>query len=311
MLPSSFLHRTAWLSEMADDPVYFLLKGPDFPLGSEADHMLGRFVKSYGNPFKAYVPKDALIFNTEPVRTSSLTDFESIVQSTDHKSLLARLFAIFGFSAKSDNDTKIDLSGKQLRAKRLQQYEDMFERMVEDDEVSERLKKWLIPGGRPAFMIVSVLLWKDATLATESHSSTHISADAEIHLKDLSAAAGIPHPINPGKVAITSSNEHSADTSMKGDSKGWHVFAVEYRCVRRKLLSGFGDFKLEDQPRYTDGRTFGEPDDEHLTSQEEDVSVAFQVDDEDTDWFQSLDDPEEEDGIAGTIEQLPGISFVF
>ncbi|SCO76813.1 uncharacterized protein FRV6_01025 [Fusarium oxysporum] len=299
---------------MAEDPYYYILKGPDYPLGTEANPMLGRIVRYYGNPFAAFAPDDTSAFTNGNIRQSKLDNFEAAVQSTQSSSLKLRLSKIFNTSAASNATTKLDLSGKILQVRRLQQCEDIFAEMLQNDtSLKPRLKTWLSAGGRPAFMIVGLILWRDAYVDSATHQDSTANVQAEVEINAALHASGILSPIDPGSIAVNGDKENSQDRKLKGESKGWHVFALEYRCVRRPLLSSFGDFKLNSQPRYAAGRSFGSsltPTQEELKP-EVDEDEEFFVDDELTPWTMDLSDLIDDGENEPLIEEADSCTFVF
>lgn len=277
---------------MANDPVFFLLKGPDYPHFSEVNRMLGRVVKSYGNPFRAYVPADGSIFRSQPVRISSpMTNAEYLMNKSHHSGFRAILSAAFGFSKKSENEVSAQLAGKAIWTIRLQGYDGDFELMADDAIIGEELGQWLPAGKhRQAYMIVGVLMGGDMTVGTTMHQMSEIEGEGHVNLNTILTAAGAPPPIDAGEARLEMDNKNTANATLKGDSKGAHVFGIEYCCVRRKVVSTFGEFTLRDTPKYgDDDRTFG--DHEHggddATSESED-DVQSEVDDDSADWVSVL-----------------------
>jgi hypothetical protein len=160
-------------------------------------------------------------------------------------------------------------------------------------------------------MIVALLIWTDATFcSTQSHSGTGGMSGTVPVSMIASAAAGTP--IIVSDPTLGGSRSTSAARTVKGTSEGRHIFAFEYKAVRRRVYSRFANFtpRLGDHgPRVEGGRLFGT---EETTdggalekkAEEEDLNLILGVDKEDVVWTLAVDDEPE-------IEEFGNFALAF
>lgn len=292
---------------MSESPFY-LLKPARLEPASSARSWLGRIVQNYGAPDAGFTPANPSRFFTDPPTEIILSDVSSIFTGTMSSKLSAQISGIASASRSRDKTDGTDFATSSITCMRLPNYGDVFDSMVEDVEVRNKLGRMLSPGGEPCYMIVALLIWTDATFRdTQSQSGTGAMSGTVPVSMIASAAAGAPITVPDPELCGSVGN--SAVRTVKGTSEGRHIFAFEYKAVRRRAYSLFANFtpKLGDHgPRVEGGRLFGtdETIDKERRAEEEDLNLALEVDDDDVGWTLTVDD-------APEVEELDDFAFAF
>ena len=99
----------------------------------------------------------------------------------------------------------------------------------------------LKPGGEPAYFIVGMLIWENATFVDSRSTSNGIGGSVELPVSAaVGASTGLVIPnINPGVGAEADAVQRRR---LAGFSEGSSIFAFEYRTVRRRVYSIRGNF---------------------------------------------------------------------
>jgi hypothetical protein len=122
--------------------------------------------------------------------------------------------------------------------------------LKQDPEVKRYLAAMLTPGGKPAFMIVAVLIWTDSRFTNTRALTEGSSAGARLPVGIFSTAA-IDVPVVGADPEVRVSKHDAVTKSVEATSKGSHIFAIQYKTVQRPARSLVTSFKtvLNDRGR--------------------------------------------------------------
>lgn len=113
-------------------------------------------MKNYASPLADFVPFDPSTYlcSSTPHVSVALRNVSAVLSSSTDTSLKARLGDIAQFAAKVENSSEMNFTSSRIRSIRAQQHTKLFNRMIKDEEIETTLKKWLVSGGSPAYLVV-------------------------------------------------------------------------------------------------------------------------------------------------------------
>ena len=287
-----------------NDPVFFLLKGPSLPPASEAKTMLGRIVKNFAQPLADYVPEDASTYNKLEPNITHLSNAARIADAATSKVLKGKFLSIAEGQRSEENSASSILENSKISAWELRRQETVFQQLTKDPGILAQVKQWAKPKKDPAYMIVGVLVWEDATMASVKAKSKSSDATMNIPTGAASSAAiasttGVVIP--PKVIGDVEGHKSKASEGVmfrEAQSDDKHIFAIQCRNVYGRS-SGF--FKtqtgviLEDHgPRVEEDRMFGDNDAFVVTREDSEVLL----DEKEADWTDTLDELDEPIQIA-------------
>ncbi|KAF2490677.1 hypothetical protein BU16DRAFT_530324 [Lophium mytilinum] len=279
---------------MADTPFFYLLDPERLIPTSDIALWLGRIVKHYAEPDASYTPSDPSPFITTPISANALVNTSSVLSGSNNTSLSAALAKSASVAASKSSSSGTDFTTPEILSVRMQKYDTIFDSMRQNDEVKADLGRMLTPGGKPAFMIVAVLIWTDASFTDVRSLESSVSGSVTAPLTaTVAATTGVVVPgINP---KLKGEKGSSTSRKLAGLSLGSHIFALQYKAVRRPAWAIGRSFtpKLEDKGPRVEGvkRFAGRLEEESKT---EDGPVEVEMDEDLVSWTDVLDEDEGE-----------------
>lgn len=234
---------------LPNDPVFFRLRGPVLPPGEEAEQMLGRVVRNYAQPLgDGYSPENGGAFAIgAPVKTKWLRASEVFSRSASGNIEL-RLPASAGqATAQIEGSQSFSLTNSEVLAIELRHQPEVFRKLLADAETGA----WIRANCRltePLYMITGLLVWRDAV---QDESSEHrVAGNASFNPAAAAAAAataatsGAAAPLAAlaGDTGASAGGEKVEKREQKKENEDSHVFAVEYKVVRRRKRDVVGGF---------------------------------------------------------------------
>lgn len=227
---------------MKGDPEFVILKpsawlpAPDFE-----DKILGAIVKSFLKPTNAYVPVSPppLEYNKYPLVTGSFSDFlvSSDALTTQSGSLSLRSLA--GFNFHGSTEAGVNLQGKFIRYKRLQQQDEFWERLKEDESVNKRVPKWVkLFSTWPACLVTGIMICEDVEVSFEGKQAVEREGRVELPVGTIAlAATGAPLPAgHGGNIQAGLQGGSNVATVFKAKNGQSSIFALELRKVTTEVL---------------------------------------------------------------------------
>ncbi|KAH6666033.1 hypothetical protein B0J14DRAFT_605159 [Halenospora varia] len=283
---------------MTEAPAYFFLSPDQFESGSNASKWLGRIVKEYSSPNAEFAPEDPsrYLAGTSEMDLFDLTRDQATKSATE---LYARIGNLVSLGHSGEKNAALAFETPCIRCVKLQHHAKVFERLQNDPETKAWLLQHLTTFGKPAFLIVSLLIYTDASITTVRNEGGNKNANLRLPLSAaVGTTAGIPLPaIDPEGGARKSDLQES---HAHAKTKGSKIFAFQYRILRRQpftvKLGHFG-------PKSESSKLFGGEEHVREGNLEKD-QLALRIDEEDVPWEEEF----EEDGNL-KVESLGGCNF--
>ena len=215
---------------------------------------LGRIVKNFQDPKANFLP--------ESIDPSWIPHWEDLDDYTNVEVLLkvargslaaVALQGLFSVSKTQDRTTNQSLKQERVRHVRLWQEEETLSAIIKDEAIQKKLGDWLHIK-LPVYWIVGFLVSENVNFG-QDHSTKN------------STELKVETPINEITTAITGSPAVLKEEPLKGEYKkstadetklrattGPRIFAVQYKTLRKRLLST--SRKLEIGPGPQGDRTF-------------------------------------------------------
>ncbi|KAI9668920.1 MAG: hypothetical protein M1829_005232 [Trizodia sp. TS-e1964] len=284
---------------MSDTPLFYLLKPERVEDASTAHSWLGRIVQNYAAPDACFTPTEpSQLLANFPVSETTITNASIFQRGTTNNDLGFQLTKLASLFERSGTTSKIEFSSTSIRYLRFVNHAKAFKALQQDAEVKADLSEILTPGGAPAYFIVGMLIWEDATFVDGQGGSSARGGSVELPIAQaVAASTAVMLPdINP---KVTAGGSMQLDRGVAGFSKGARIFAFEYRAVSRRfyalsrnfspLLGGYG-------ARMEKGRLFSP-----AKPTEAEVEVELEMDEEDVTWPDLIDNGPEVEELTGLL----------
>jgi len=284
---------------------FYILDPERLEPASSAPKWLGRIVKNYADPIADFTPDDPSLLITEPHHEVTISNATSFLSSSSSASVSGRLKDVASLVKTSAMSRGLDFSATSIKSIRMESHRMKFLKLCQDKNVREALGRMLPVGGRPAYMIVGLLIWTDTKFTESKISSQENETSLEVPVDLIAAvAAGAPLPAPLPSPGISVSGGRSTERKFTGVVEGSYIFGVEYRTVRRRKYAIFRNFTPtldEHGPRVRGGNVFnGDGTDDDGKGAEEVNAEEFEADEEEwTDMISDEDELEVEEGVQG------------
>jgi hypothetical protein len=328
-------------------PSFYLLPPDRYLPASALSTWLGRIVKSYSEPDANFVPDDPKPFVTHELARSTIANASLAALSQRNKSFAAKLGATVDVSRETSNGEGLSFTSSEVVCVRLQNYDQVFDRLIQHEETRSQLQRMLARGGNTGFMVTVVLIWQDATFTHSRERGVTTSAGVSVPVSTIvSSTAGIMLPSELTDPGVSGSQGHQNTAEFSGESAGSNIFALQYKTVRRSVVQWFlgmsnGMMLKEEGPALPASQSFAKkqredseseseesnPSSDEESDQEEEIEsddksgggydtvkngkVVLEMDEDSITWADALD--EEEEGVERVDTSIDGeeMEFIF
>lgn len=240
------------IAMMKGDPQFVVLKYQAWLDASQYEKLiLGAIVKDPLSPSTnyVYVSREDEKSNNTRYQTGSATDFLLANDTTKAEELAASVTRLAGFAVASTTEDRMQLAGKFIRFKRIEQLDDFWETLKRNETVSKTAIDWVAhPGPWPPCLVVGIMLCEDVELCREGLRSREVGGETELPIAQVALPAGVPdsigYEVNP-KVSLGCSTQNATIFGAKFGEK--RIFALELRKIttqplrrRRLQLKNYG-----------------------------------------------------------------------
>jgi hypothetical protein len=287
------------------DNMFYILDPKRLEPAEQATRWLGRIVQPYNAPGSAFTPPNPFPHTSGSIKVSRIADVEQAVQASQNRNLRALLSRIASLTLQSDKQTHLDFETSSLVSVRLENYGKVFDKLKIMDEVKADLDSMLSITGPPAYMIVALLIWTDAKFEESLDLESKMKGQGKLPVGSAATAAGTGLPVPVGDLEGQVEAGGALHLVGKGFSPKSHIFAFEYKCVRKKWSSLVGSFKPEltgKGPRVRGDKVFAG--DSSTDGNEEPQPVpdsTFTLDEDDVLWTDLLTTVKPEEEEIGNI----------
>lgn len=292
-------------------PASFYLLPPERLLpASTLPIWIGRIVKSYSEPDANFVPVDPALFVKGPLATSTIANASLAASSQRHKSLAAALGAsTCNASRETSQGGGLSFTSSEIMCVRLQNQDAVFDRMIQDEQTKSELQRMLARGDNIGYMITAVLIWCDATFTHSREHGIETSAGASVPISAIvMGTSGVALPSEVTDPSVSASYVRQDTAELSGESAGSHIFAIQYKTVRRSFFQFLGaGMKLKSHgPDLPASQSFAkkhprdsEDEDDVSSEEESDTDDDDDDDDDKTDEAKSEGDTEIDNETSG------------
>lgn len=242
---------------MAEEKSFYLLRPFELIEESNASSWLGRVVKNFQIPSAGFLPADTSAIIGKYDDISGFANVNSVLSQSKSSSVKIGLFDGLGFSRERKQDHTLGFQTTSLRRLRVANEGSILEKLLENAEYKEKIIQWSPLFGKPACLVVGLLIGKDVTFNTEIGTARSDGGQFSLPAGVIaSAAAAVPMPIS-GNIGLDRSQGRSRNNKLQVTVQGNWVIAVEYRTIRwrTRFVPGRG-MSLEQGPQ--EDRSFSE-----------------------------------------------------
>ncbi|WXC47678.1 hypothetical protein QX201_007393 [Fusarium graminearum] len=273
-------------------PASFYLLPPERLLpASTLPTWIGRIVKSYSEPDANFVPVDPALFVKGPLATSTIANASLAASSQRHKSLAAALGAsTCNASRETSQGGGLSFTSSEIMC------------------TKSELQRMLARGDNTGYMITAVLIWCDATFTHSREHGIETSAGASVPISAIvMGTSGVALPSEVTDPSVSASYGRQDTAELSGESAGSHIFAIQYKTVRRSFFQFLGaGMKLKSHgPELPASQSFAKKhprdseDEDDVSSEEESDTDDDDDDDDKTDEAKSEGDTEIDNETSG------------
>lgn len=235
---------------MKGDPQFVILKHQAWLESADfEDKMLGAIIKEPLSPSTNFVPESPGVYMDREPQKGTVTDFVLQNDGDAAQGLAASTHSIGGYAVAGSRHDAVQLGGKLIRIRRIQQLDRFWARLKDDAQVRDTVPRWVsFFSPWPVCLVVGVMICEDVEVSFGGEQSRAHEGRVELPIGRVALAmSGVPVPPaigEPGAVAAAqakaSCSQESA-TLFKARSGQSKIFALELRRVttelfRRKLL---------------------------------------------------------------------------
>ncbi|CZS82837.1 unnamed protein product [Fusarium graminearum] len=206
-------------------PASFYLLPPERLLpASTLPTWIGRIVKSYSEPDANFVPVDPALFVKGPLATSTIANASLAASSQRHKSLAAALGAsTCNASRETSQGGGLSFTSSEIMC------------------TKSELQRMLARGDNTGYMITAVLIWCDATFTHSREHGIETSAGASVPISAIvMGTSGVALASEVTDPSVSASYGRQDTAELSGESAGSHIFAIQYKTVRRSFFQFLG-----------------------------------------------------------------------
>ncbi|RYN98081.1 hypothetical protein AA0120_g2749 [Alternaria tenuissima] len=218
---------------MIGDPEFVILKYQSWLDTAKFENKIfGSVVKEYLRPTNNYVPDSPLQYNSHDFQEGTVTDF--VLANTGAKSHEgnATLESVAGISFKGSTESSVELSGKLIRYKRLQQHDQFWSKLKADQDVKAIVPRWTSRYRAPVCLVVGIMICEEVELSFDEKHAQERELKGQLPIGKITLAAGVPNPAgSTGDPQIGFNTNRQVVNMFKGEINESRIFALELKKI--------------------------------------------------------------------------------
>ncbi|RYO63866.1 hypothetical protein AA0116_g4036 [Alternaria tenuissima] len=218
---------------MKGDPEFVILKYQSWLDTAKFENKIfGSIVKEYLRPTNNYVPDSPLRYNSHDFQEGTVTDF--VLANTGAKSHEgnATLESVAGISFIGNTESSVELSGKLIRYKRLQQHDQFWSKLKADQDVKTIVPRWTSRYRAPVCLVVGIMICEEVELSFDEKQAQEREAKGQLPIGKITLAAGVPNPVgNAADPRLGFNANRQVVTMFKGKINDSRIFALELKKI--------------------------------------------------------------------------------
>jgi hypothetical protein len=193
--------------------------------------ILGSIIRQPLRTTNDFVPSDPLQYNAfdlvEP--TERLTDFVLENTGTDTSHATAKLSSIAHLNFEGETTESVELAGKSITYKRLQQHSQFWDKLKANKAVIDTVPIWVKDAkGRPPCLVVGIMVAEDVELDFSGASKRETDGGVEAPIaKIATTVTAAPLPPNLGNVSAGAVTAHTSASVFKAKTAKSNIFALD------------------------------------------------------------------------------------
>ncbi|RYO36375.1 hypothetical protein AA0111_g2729 [Alternaria arborescens] len=218
---------------MIGDPEFVILKYQSWLDTAKFENKIfGSIVKEYLRPTNNYVPDSPLQYNSHDFQEGTVTDF--VLANTGAKSHEgnATLESVAGLSFKGSTESSVELNGKLIRYKRLQQHDQFWSKLKADRDVKAIVPRWTSRYRAPVCLVVGIMICEEVELLFDEKQAQEREVKGQLPIGKITLAAGVPNPTgSTGDPQIGFNTNRQVVNMFKGEINESRIFALELKKI--------------------------------------------------------------------------------
>lgn len=161
-----------------------------------------------------------------------MTDF--VLANTGAKSHEgnATLESVAGLSFKGSTESSVELSGKLIRYKRLQQHDQFWSKLKADRDVKAIVPRWTSRYRAPVCLVVGIMICEEVELLFDEKQAQEREVKGQLPIGKITLAAGVPNPTgSTGDPQIGFNTNRQVVNMFKGEINESRIFALELKKI--------------------------------------------------------------------------------
>jgi len=224
-------------SNMIGDPEFVILKYQSWlDATSFEDRILGSIVKEFLRPTNNYVPDTPLKHNNHDFVEGAFNDFVLDKLGSKSNEAIVNLKSIAGISFRGNTEDSVQLAGKRITYKRLQQHDQFWTKLRADPDVRATVPGWISRFSTwPVCLVVGIMICEDVELSFEGERSIKREGKTELPISKITLTASTPNPAgDTGDPQVSFMANRQTITVFKAKVEERRIFALELRKITTK-----------------------------------------------------------------------------
>ncbi|KAF4414585.1 hypothetical protein FACUT_14158, partial [Fusarium acutatum] len=202
-------------------PSFYPLPPERYLPASALSTWLGRIVKFFSEPDANFMLDDPKPFVTHEFARSTIANASLAALSQRNKSFAAKLGATVDVSRETSNGGGLSFTNSEVVCVRLQNDDQVFDRLIQHEETRSQLQRMLARGGNAGFMVTAMLIWQDAAFTHCRERGVTTSAGVALPVSTIvSSTTGIMLPSELTDSGISGSQGRQDTAGFSGESVG-------------------------------------------------------------------------------------------
>jgi len=229
---------------MEEEKTFYLLDLFNTIPVSDPEVWLGRITRNFAKPFQGYIPETPGLDLSKILDDDNYSDLRTVVKNASKTSTRAVLEGLFKISASEQSNHNPSIEAAKVRRLRITQDDEaQLAKVLEDKTAKEKTLEWL-GYFSSAYFVVGCLCTDSVVFSDDRSHSKSTEGELNLPTKKAAAAAGAPN-LPAGDIALERSQEDSSEARSKATVTGSRIFALEYRVIKRRLLSFQGKVDMQ------------------------------------------------------------------
>jgi len=225
---------------MGSEKSFYLLETFHTIPTEKPEEWLGRIVKNHRVPLSGFTPNISLLsdngpfnYNTDP----SFKNVRSVIESFSSSKCYLDALGLFGLDHGQFESGKAIFESALVDRLRVQNDEKVLEYVCAREDVRAGFDGWGFGIGSVLYFIVGMLVTDDISYKEILAQNTNSEGSLDVAKIAATALPGGTSSIIPIQLRVGAQNTVDSSREHKVTVSGKRIFAIEYRRIRKKLIT--------------------------------------------------------------------------